>query len=171
MNSKKKGSSFERDIAKKLSFWVCKEPQKLIFWRAPSSGAVGTIQKQKNVSGDIIAYEPEYSWWNDYYNIECKNGYDKKNLSDVIISGKKSNILKEFWKQTNVEKKIPILIIKKNRKILIGINKFLFNKLKLKENYIHYHFNNDDVYFFELDVFLKEVSIEKLKDIVLNKGE
>lgn len=170
MNSKRKGNSFEREVAKKLSFWACKEKNKIIFWRTPSSGLLATIQNQKNLTGDIVAYEPEFTWWNDYINIECKIGYNKMDYNDILIENKKNNLLKKFWEQTNVKQKIPILIIKKNRKILIGINKFLFNTLKINKNYVHYHFDNDDIYFFELDVFLNEVSIEKIKDIVYGKN-
>lgn len=107
INSRDKGSKFERKIAKMLS-----EGYGVEFHRTPLSG--GLHWKEANgVSGDIVPPDTI----NFPYNIECKNVETDWDF-DKIIAG--TSKFWEFWEQASKDakdsKKIPLLIFKKNRK-------------------------------------------------------
>jgi len=75
-NSKAKGSSFEREIAKFFTNWLTGQSKEYYFWRSPSSGAVSTIsQANGEISGDIIALKPEGGVLTGKWSVEIKTGY------------------------------------------------------------------------------------------------
>ena len=68
INGKSKGSSFEREVSKKLSLYLTNEKEEIGCWRSSSSGATSTINfknKKKSTlglqtqSGDIIQTIPQ----------------------------------------------------------------------------------------------------------------
>jgi len=71
---KRKGSSFERDIAKELSLWISKEVRNDIFWRTHSSGSLGTVGGRRLEYGDIMAIDDLGKPLTDNWNIECRCG-------------------------------------------------------------------------------------------------
>ena len=110
VNSRRKGSNFERAIAKKLNGRFETEE----FCRTPGSGAFGTTHKNLpdhlKIHGDLITPE------RFLYVIECKSGYDV-DLWDIF---RPKSDLYEFIKQAERAGKVAdkkwMVIYKKNRK-------------------------------------------------------
>lgn len=142
-NSKNKGNSFERQIAKQLSLFLSKGERDDLVWRNTSSGARFTNRFKKgmqteNQSGDI-SYTHELSIpFFTKFNVECKAYQDIK-LWSIIEQTSKSDDLFNFLKQTirdaEASNKSPILIAKQNnKKVLIFIEKKYADYLKI--NYL-----------------------------------
>ena len=115
VNSRTKGSSFERNIAKVFNDrFDTKE-----FSRTPGSGAFATthsLPDHLKIYGDLITPN------NFKYCIECKKGYNKENLYSLY------NHSSDFWKfieqcQKDSEKcgKIPMVIFKQDRQPTLAI--------------------------------------------------
>jgi Holliday junction resolvase len=106
IDSRVKGSTFERAIAKKFQEWTGEQ-----FQRAPGSGAWGTLNNRSDMTGDITCTNPNFK-----YSIECKK-YKDWTLETVISS--KANPIWKWFKQC-VEQasscsKVPLLVFAKNR--------------------------------------------------------
>jgi hypothetical protein len=134
INSRTKGSSFERALAKKLNTrFNTKE-----FCRTPGSGAFGTthaLPRYLKVYGDLITPEAFK------YVIEAKRGYNIQ-LEDIW---KKNSTLYSFIKQAKKDgvasEKPWLLIYKKDRQkeIVITETKFpLQEELLFKNTYYVY---------------------------------
>jgi Holliday junction resolvase len=115
INSRTKGNTFERKICKLLN-----EALKTTeFSRSPGSGAFATthsLPKHLALHGDILTPQ------NFPYFIECKKGYNKLSLEDLL--DEKSLIYSFFTKakeQAEPIKKIPVLIIQQDRKEILCI--------------------------------------------------
>ena len=115
VNSRTKGSSFERQICKSFnSRFNTKE-----FCRSPGSGAFATthsLPKHLKIYGDLITPI------NFKYCIECKKGYNKENLYSLY------NYRSSFWKfidqcEKDSEKcgKVPMVIFKQDRQPILTI--------------------------------------------------
>lgn len=118
-----KGGVFERDIAKKLSLWFSKSKRDDIFYRSHSSGARFTSRKKSNKdtayqSGDITCSDPIGEPLINKWSIECKTGYGKWDVLDLIEGKIKKTKLIEFWEQAckDAIKKEPILIFRRKGK-------------------------------------------------------
>lgn len=102
--SRRKGSAFERTIAKQLSEWL-----KFQVSRTPSSGAYGTREGWSSLSGDLM-FAKEFPY---YCELKCRETFS---LEDVL-HGK--GPFWDWWKKTCEESrehgKRPILICKRNR--------------------------------------------------------
>lgn len=126
---KRKGSSYERTICKRLSIWITAGERDDILWRSASSGAVFTVRKKSGRSGyasqvgDIAAIDPLADPFMKIFAVECKH-YADLQLGNLVMGT--SSILEEFiLKHFNLAKsanKVPILIVKQNRgkDLLIG---------------------------------------------------
>ena len=109
VNSRAKGSSFERQIAKLLNDRL----RTTEFSRTPGSGAFATthsLPDHLKIYGDLITPQ------NFRYCIECKKGYNNQNLYSLF------NKSSEFWKfieqcQKDSDKcdKLPMVIFKQDR--------------------------------------------------------
>lgn len=109
VNSRAKGSSFERQIAKLLNDRL----RTTEFSRTPGSGAFATthsLPDHLKIYGDLITPQ------NFRYCIECKKGYNNQNLYSLY------NDSSEFWKfieqcQKDSDKcdKLPMVIFKQDR--------------------------------------------------------
>lgn len=109
VNSRAKGSSFERQIAKLLNDRLGTTE----FSRTPGSGAFATthsLPDHLKIYGDLITPQ------NFRYCIECKKGYNNQNLYSLF------NKSSEFWKfieqcQKDSDKcdKLPMVIFKQDR--------------------------------------------------------
>jgi len=113
INSKKKGSSVERQVAKLMSAWWGEE-----FSRSPSSGMFATTHATAlsslgvDIAGDLICPS-------DFpFNVEVK-ARKSIDLFDAARNGKQSEIW-GWWEQSvrdaNQTKKFPLVIFKENNK-------------------------------------------------------
>ena len=91
---KRKGGTFEREIAKELSEWWSGRPKANLFWRTHSSGQLGTRGGHgKNEYGDIMAIDEEGKLLTDVFNIELRHAREL-NLSDLVYGSDKSGMAK-----------------------------------------------------------------------------
>ncbi len=86
INSKAKGSTWERSVAKLLTEWTGFD-----FHRVPASGGL-RWGKDNRVAGDLIAQQGKY--WP--FTVECK--FHKIVSFNELLTDTKSKIM-EFWKQ------------------------------------------------------------------------
>lgn len=168
-NPKRKGSSFERNIAKRLSLFLSEGKRDDLLWRSQSSGArftsrMKTGKDTKNQSGDITFTDSDAEWFIELFSIEVKN-YKDINLWSMIEENKTG--LYGFWTQTKrdakLSNKIPMLIVKQNYKPEI----LLINSLII-ENFrcIFKDTDNENVYVFYLEDFLSQ-NINIIKEYLL----
>lgn len=172
INSKAKGSSFERYISKELTKWLTGEEKPYAFWRTSNSGGLATINSMyEDFSGDITGITNEAKKFTSKFNIELKNGYPSASLDNLFKNNKNENY-KDFWIQCTRDaeksKKEPILIFKKKGSypILIGINEKTFENLsnKLKSlKYIKIKWELDTLMLMNFNEFLNVI---KFNDIV-----
>lgn len=125
VNSKSKGSTFERIICKKLSAWWTNGERDDVFWRSAGSGAMATNahrsgSSRANMEGDISYSDAIGKPLMDLFCIELKNGYAEWSVLDLLESNQKVTRLEEFWNQacesaahSNAH---PMLIYHKDRK-------------------------------------------------------
>lgn len=115
INSRTKGNTFERKICKLLNEKFYTEE----FQRSPGSGAFGTthtLPEHLQIYGDLITPQKFK------FIIECKKGYNKIFLGDVL--SEKCEVY-EFFQQAitaaNKAKRQPILIIQQDRKDVLCV--------------------------------------------------
>lgn len=173
-NSKKTGSSWERDVCKKLSKWINNTEKPYVFWRSGGSGSVYTISEGeagKEFSGDIYCIREEGKFLTDIFSIECKSGYDNASFNKHLKYNK-SDTIYCFWEQCVNDahscEKWPMLIFKKKGYSTpwVGISYALYEeRLKhflRKIRHVHLSWEEDvdlpDVHFFELYEFLHTIT-------------
>jgi hypothetical protein len=119
-NSKRIGSSYERECAKKLSKWLTGSDEELVCWRASHSGSIATTRIKKglngsNVSGDFQCLDLKYKDFFDKFFIDSKS-LTKINLMMINEKNIKSNKLFQEWKKVGDDsyknKKIPMMLVK-----------------------------------------------------------
>src|SRR6188768_1810468 len=123
INSRTKGNTFERKIAKMLNEHYKTEE----FMRTPGSGAFATthkLPKHLQVQGDLITP------LNYPYLIECKKGY-KFLIADLFDENSEfREIWKKVSKQAEENNKQPLLIFQQDRKhILCVIINMFYNEV------------------------------------------
>ena len=173
-NGKSKGSGFEREISRKLTQWLTGQEKELAFWRAPGSGSVGTANPgTKELSGDIMALNPNAAKITDILSFELKTGYEGASF-DLHLKCNKNEPLKAFWEQSVKDAKRadkePVVIFRKKRmpNIWCAISENLFKKFYngLKEKrIIMLTWGNDSlpaVIFMNLEDFLGVIHPELL---------
>jgi len=96
----RKGSTYERKIARDLSLWWSGGKEKNLFWRTHASGSFGTNAKIKSEVGDLMAIEEGGQDFMKVFNVECRHGkiirtkdlvydgQDKKGMKQFIIEGR-----------------------------------------------------------------------------------
>lgn len=77
-----KGSSYEREVCKKLSLWWTHGKRDDVFWRSSNSGGRATMRgkagkRTAGSYGDIAATDPIGKPLIDLFTIELKRGYNK----------------------------------------------------------------------------------------------
>ena len=149
VNSRAKGSTFERSIAKMFNdrFKTAE------FSRTPGSGAFATthtLPDYLKIYGDLITP------MNFKYCIECKKGYNKENLYSLY------NYSSDFWKfvdqcEKDSEKcqKIPMVIFKQDRQKTLAI--VPYNIIYISNNYIEIHKEEKRYKIYLFDDLLKEL--------------
>ena len=148
VNSRAKGSTFERQIAKTLNDRLGTTE----FSRTPGSGAFATthtLPDHLKIYGDLITPQ------NFKYCLECKKGYNNQNLYSLY------NHSSEFWKfidqcQKDSEKcgKIPMVIFKQDRQPTLAI--IPSNIVVQSNNYIEIHKEELHYRMYMFDDLLKE---------------
>lgn len=177
-----KGSSYERDIAKRLSLWWTRdlpEPRDDIFWRTSGSGARATSRskiKKKTAYeyGDITFTDPIGKPFIDCFLIECKCGYsDEIDILDLFHREENSTLF-YWWRKALGEaedagRKNCLLITARNRKPeLCLINKSFFSDLLpysgfFSKKLIEIKNTHYDFYIILLDDFLSYFDAEAFK--------
>jgi hypothetical protein len=132
VNSRAKGSTFERNIAKLLNDRFNTSE----FSRSPGSGAFATthtLPEHLKIYGDLITPQ------NFKYCIECKKGYNNLNLYSLY------NYSSEWWcfleqcqKDSDKCGKIPLVIFKQDRQPTLAIVPDYVKTLK-RLQYIEIH--------------------------------
>jgi Holliday junction resolvase len=148
VNSRAKGSTFERQIAKILNDRLGTTE----FSRTPGSGAFATthtLPDHLKIYGDLITPQ------NFKYCLECKKGYNNQNLYSLY------NHSSDFWKfidqcQKDSEKcgKIPMVIFKQDRQPTLAI--IPSNIVVESNNYIEIHKEGQYYRVYMFDDLLKE---------------
>ena len=147
VNSRTKGSSFERQIAKVLN----KRFNTNVFSRTPGSGAFATthsLPEHLKIYGDLITPK-------DFkFCIECKKGYNKENLYSLY------NNSSDFWKfikqnQKDSDKcgKDSLVIFKQDRQPTLAILPY---NIKSIPNKIVVHNEGLTYYIFIFDELLEQ---------------
>jgi len=120
MNSKAKGSQYERDVCRKFSLWISDGKNPNLLWRSAMSGGRSTVMNKKGgvnkeQAGDISAVGAEGHRLIDIAYLECKN-YTDLGLNSFFI-GRSSKLL-SFWRDTEKaarkNAKYPLLIAKQS---------------------------------------------------------
>ncbi len=148
VNSRAKGSTFERSIAKLFNDRF----NTTEFSRTPGSGAFATthtLPDHLKIYGDLITPQ------NFKYCIECKKGYNKENLYSLY------NYSSDFWKfidqcEKDSQKcqKIPMVIFKQDRQQTLAI--VPYDILYQSNNYIEIHKEEKIYRIYLFDDLLKE---------------
>lgn len=120
VNSKNKGSSFERDICRQLSLWWTADLPTLrddCFWRTSNSGGRATVRGKKKQTtsghyGDICATDSVGEDLLKVVTIELKRGYNKHSLFDLI--DKPAKAAKQEWEKW-IEQAIASSILAKTK--------------------------------------------------------
>jgi len=176
-NQKRKGSEFEREVAKILSSWWDKELYKksqLVFWRTHASGGAKHISKQQ--SGDITYIHESGKPLIDLFVIECKRT-KRYNLFGLVAGDKSLPIYKwlnKLKKEAQSNNKYGFLIFKMDRyPIMCAIETCISKKLchhsdlckyKVLRLYKPYPF---DVYNFnDFLTTVKKETIIKIRDFL-----
>lgn len=109
VNSKQKGSRFERSICKFFTSWTGYE-----FNRVPASGGL-RWKNAENITSDVSCTDKSHSR-KFRFSIECKS-YKELNFEHILLEKKSCKIL-HFWDQACKDAKragkLPILIMKYN---------------------------------------------------------
>ena len=107
INSKKKGSKFERSIAKWFTQWSGYK-----FGRTPYSGA---YHKNKDLSSDVMCNDEKHAH-RFPLSVEAKN-YQEIKFEHILLGNEGAKIL-HFWEQASgdakASKKIPLLAMRYN---------------------------------------------------------
>lgn len=156
MNSSAKGSTFEREIATKLSLWYTDGANDRVFWRSASSGAMATTRSKVGKTtaggyGDITAIDPIGAPLTNCCVLELKKGYN--NLFDPLwlldrLPGTKPTPLEEILIKLEAEadgadRRFPILIFKRDRReTMVAVNGIFCDA------YDQYMFTHTDPYLF-----------------------
>ena len=146
MNSKNKGSSFERLISKKISLWYSNGEKDDLFYRTSNSGGRFTVRinKGKETSGqhgDVCSYSSESELFSKNILIECKH-YKDADLWSLFTESKGDNIF-NWWKEAVKEsvdsKTEPMLVVRQNnRPILLLTSTRLTKLISLSSNLTPY---------------------------------
>jgi len=172
VNSKNKGSTFERKVANQLNDrFNTKE-----FSRSPGSGAFATthtLPDYLKIYGDLITPK------NFIYCIECKKGYNKQAISSLF------NNRSDFWifmkkceKDARACGKLPMLVFKQDRQPTLAIIKGRkwFNYTGDYEGTVDYisiprlNAMNEGYKIFQFDEILKNWSDSDWHEEVLPEG-
>jgi hypothetical protein len=85
---KRKGSKFERDMARRLSWWWTEKTSYDAIWRSAGSGNMATVgarnRQQVKQGGDLIAIDASAQPLFEVFTIELKRGYNGNTIHDLL---------------------------------------------------------------------------------------
>ena len=137
-----KGSDFERNISRFLTKWLTGKTKPYMFWRSDASGGLATMHEENvHMTGDIKNLHPDSQFLTDIFSIECKNGYPSTSFWQHFNTTKFG--IENFWLQSIDDAtkagKHPMLIYrKKGRRIIVGIDKYIQEKLNKRLKGLNY---------------------------------
>jgi hypothetical protein len=171
-----KGSDFERNISRFLTKWLTGKTKPYMFWRSDASGGLATMHEENvHMTGDIKHLHPDAQFLTDVFSIECKNGYPSTSFWQHFNTTKFG--IENFWLQSIGDAvkagKHPMLIYrKKGRRIIVGIDKYIQEKLnkRLKGlNHIGVCWGVEDTcencYLYDMQDFFDSVQPEDIRGI------
>lgn len=173
---KAKGSGYEREICRFLTKWVSGVETPYVFYRSPSSGAVSTITRSDNISGDIISVKNEGDFLLNLFSIEVKTGYPQADFFQHFKDTKR-DIIKDFWIQCQTDAKKSnkygmLIFKKKGLKPIVGICN---NMQSILNDMVDLHLINSiqirffdetpSVVFYDMELFFNNVKPEMIKSI------
>jgi len=136
MDSKNKGTAFERTIAKDLSLWWSSGEREDLFWRTASSGGRATQREKEGKptagqDGDICATSPSSHPLMEKIIIECKR-YKSLNLWNIATGG--PCLFRQWYSNLSTiaysQDKCPVIIMKEdNHPIMIALPSHLLDAL------------------------------------------
>lgn len=180
-NASQKGSSFEREICKKLSKWYSKDVLNKesddMFWRTAGSGARATVRKKAGLKtadsyGDIQAIHQDAKPFTELFLLELKRGYSKDISVLGFVDSKKEQILIKWINKAEEERKGAkrkevLIIFKRDRhEECILISKKIFDLHFL--NCYEFVSINNKYFIIKLDTFLSVISPKSLMKGVKN---
>lgn len=128
MNGKDKGSSFEREVCRRLSRWISDGKRDDLLWRSASSGGRATFQLRTKgtlataQAGDVTAIDVAAFPLMSLIMVECKS-YKDLQLPSALFKG--TGTLWGFWKRTVSDAaafgKAPVLVAKQNRMPVLAV--------------------------------------------------
>jgi Holliday junction resolvase len=143
VNSRTKGSTFERQIAKKLN----ERFNTTEFMRSPGSGAFAsthTLPEHLKIHGDLITPK------NFKFCIECKKGYNKENLYSLYNNSSDFwGFIKQSEKDSEKSKKLPLVIFKQDRQPILAVVPFNIEFPSIPKISIHYEDKKYNIYLFD----------------------
>lgn len=147
-----KGSSFEREICKRLGLWWTGGERDDVFWRSSNSGGRATVRRRVGKQtfgqyGDIQATDPDGQPLMDLMTIEIKRGYNRYTVQDLLDKGPKAapQIYELFFKQCKEEQKAGCtpywaLIAKRDqREALLFVPQSFIHRLNWVEDILPTH--------------------------------
>lgn len=173
--AKGKGSSFERQTAKKLSLWWSKGERDDIFWRSQSSGARATQRKKQgketaNQDGDLTATDVDGFPLIDLLSIELKRGYPDFTIEGLINKpNMKKSVFEKFVHQCQQEiansDRMWWLVVKQDRReeILIfprSFYEFLRSKREMSwkvSDFLELNYKNEKYVVIRFNEFLSNI--------------
>lgn len=165
VNSKRKGSKFERDVAKWMSQWTGFE-----FGRTPYSGA---NHKSRDLSSDVMCTDERHAH-RCKVSIECKCYKDIK--FEHVLLGNKGSDIEKFWKQACDDAlraaKVPILIMRYNSmpksEFFMAVGKELADYIMGKvvnDRYMVLNINGNKIFIFMATSIIDKVSYKAVHKI------
>lgn len=115
---KQKGSQFEREVCKRLSFWITHGKREDCFWRSAMSGGRATVHgTDVRQCGDIASVTPEGHILTNTWYVECKFVRNLR-LHGLFDNRESRDSLLGYWIHASADavrfEKLPMLIAKEN---------------------------------------------------------
>ena len=185
MTKSKKGSSFEREICKKLSLWWTEGERDDVFWRTAGSGAMAKVRSKSRKTtfgqyGDIQATDPIGQPLINLCSIELKRGYSKTTFADIIDKPEKAKPQQYelFIEQASTDAKNAkspywLLITKRDRReALVTMPWNLYRNFKplfknLKRNSCKLYYGDCLVFIVTLEDFLSKIHPNDIRELAL----
>lgn len=164
INSKTKGSTFERKLAKMLSEWSGQE-----FHRTPMSGALHWANDKRVISDIVppqVLVDAGWPFSIEAKCVECSWEFN------TFMEGT-SVTLQQHWKQcyedSQREGLLPMLVFKKNRRdVYMMITESLFKELDIEPaSYITVKTQSDTLVILKFKEFLSLISCDEILGLQL----
>jgi hypothetical protein len=190
VNGKRKGSGYEREVAKILSWWLTEGRRDDAIIRSVNSGGWNTIRKKKGVAtrgqeGDLQANSEQGREFLSIFTLEIKTGYGKWCLLDVIDSPRQGQqqfdkFLSQVDEASKTTKTEPLLIFRRTgRKSVVCMSNLCWNACRDSSDFFRKTVkiygsikkNGRLFWFVPLDDFVSGITWTQLDKRFFNKNE